>query len=181
MQEYEVGKLYPMTVEDGNAILRQMGIMALMAKGIPDETRGRRYLGKSPDKWEFWMTSGQKVDFSVSLTGNMSCDHFIASVSQKSDKHRPIPQFEYVPTECIKPGCYNLVAPIGTEPISGHFKNYRATGACQKGHNGYHCQKCNAPHSYVSNVGKKHLKSNCGSSETKLTGKLNGMKQLKLI
>jgi hypothetical protein len=89
--QYEIGERYPMTVNDGNAILRQMGMGAMMAQGKPDATRGRRYLGSEPDKWAFWMTSGQRVEVSISLTGNMYSDHFIASVTPKPDPQLPAP------------------------------------------------------------------------------------------
>lgn len=89
--QYEVGKRYPMTESDGNAILCQMGMGAMLAQGKPDVTRGRRYLGSEPDKWAFWMTSGQRVEISISLTGNINSDHFIASVTPKPDPQRPSP------------------------------------------------------------------------------------------
>lgn len=78
-----------MTENEGNAILRRMGFMAAMAKGKPDATRGRQYLSKNPDKWAFWMTSGQRVDLSVSMTGNVNSDHFIASVTRDADPNLP--------------------------------------------------------------------------------------------
>lgn len=62
----------------------------------------------------------------------------------------------YAPTPCIHPECDNIVAPSGIKPREGHFKNYRGTGACQKGHNSYYCTKCKSPHSFVSEIGKKH-------------------------
>ncbi len=65
----------------------------------------------------------------------------------------------YQAAKCIKPDCPNLVAPAGKEPQEGHFKNYRGTGACQKGHNSYQCPQCKAPHSYASGIGKKHLEN----------------------
>jgi hypothetical protein len=64
----------------------------------------------------------------------------------------------YEPTKCIKPDCENLVAPPGITPREGHYKNYRGTGACQKGHNGYQCSKCGRPHSYASKIGQQHYK-----------------------
>lgn len=64
----------------------------------------------------------------------------------------------YKSTKCIKPDCENMVAPIGIKPQGEDFKNYRGTGACQQGHNGYKCSKCDAPHSYASGIGKEHLK-----------------------
>jgi len=63
----------------------------------------------------------------------------------------------YEPAVCIKPGCENLVAPVGITPREGHFKNYRGTGACQQGHNSYWCEKCKVPHSYTSKTGIAHL------------------------
>jgi hypothetical protein len=62
----------------------------------------------------------------------------------------------YEPTECIHPECHNLVAPPGIKPREGHYKNYRGTGACRKGHNAYHCTKCGQPHSFVSKIGQAH-------------------------
>lgn len=65
---------------------------------------------------------------------------------------------EYTPTKCIKPDCENLVAPPGISPREGHYKNYRGTGACQKGHNAYRCSRCGVPHSYASKIGQQHYK-----------------------
>lgn len=62
----------------------------------------------------------------------------------------------YIPTKCIHPKCENLVSPVGIQPREGHFKNYRGTGACQRGHNAYLCSKCNAPHNYATKIGKAH-------------------------
>jgi len=89
--EYKIGKRYPMSVDDGNVILRQMGMGAVLVQGKPDATRGRRYLGKAPDEWAFWMTSGQRVEVSLSMTGNMNSDHFIVSVTPEPDTQRPAP------------------------------------------------------------------------------------------
>lgn len=61
------------------------------------------------------------------------------------------------PKECIDPNCTNMVADIGVKnPPNGVYKNYRATDACQRGHNGYFCQKCKLPHSYVTKIGINH-------------------------
>jgi len=68
----------------------------------------------------------------------------------------------YVSAKCICPECYNMVAPVGVSPQNGDYKNYRGTGACQKGHNGYHCSKCNAPHSYSTKIGVSHLTNRVG-------------------
>ena len=89
--EYVVGERYPMTLADGYAILKQMGLMATMADGEPDVSRGRKFVGTFPDQWEFWMTSGQKVEVSISLTGNPTSDHFIASVGTGVDPQLPEP------------------------------------------------------------------------------------------
>lgn len=157
-QWFIVGETYPMTMQEGRNILRQAGLAAILAAGVPDVTRGRRRTGERPDAWEFWMTSGQKISFSVRLGSGVN-DHFILSVSNGPDPDRPRPQFPYEPTRCINPECYNLVAPVGTEPAPGHFKNYRGTGACRKGHNAYFCTVCKAPHSYVSGIGKEHYEA----------------------
>lgn len=149
---FEVGTLYPMTEAQGLAVLASLGLMArITARGGPDTTRGRRYLGANPDHWEFWLTSGQRVDWLFSPD-----ELLLGSISQTADSNRPPATFEYVPAKCIKPGCDNLVAPVGAAPAAGHFKNYRGTGACQKGHNGYTCSICQRPHSYTSAIGIKH-------------------------
>ncbi|NIV30360.1 MAG: hypothetical protein GWN58_12955, partial [Anaerolineae bacterium] len=43
-----------------------------------------------------------------------------------------------------------------------HYKNYRGTGACQRGHNSYFCTRCNTPHSYTSKTGKAHYERHYG-------------------
>lgn len=72
----------------------------------------------------------------------------------------------YEPTACIKPECENLVAPKGIKPRKGHAKNYRGTGACQRGHNSYYCVKCKKPHSHTSKVGKAHYEKYYGGDFT---------------
>lgn len=171
-EQFEPGKIYPMTLAEGQSILRQMGMMAIFAEGIPDTSRGRRCVSvKSANEveWEFWMSSGQKVSFSICNGVSPHRDHFIASVSREPDSKRPDAQFpqETPPApkamKCIKPDCLNMVAPVGTKkPEAGVYKNYRATGACQQGHNIYFCAECNAPHSYVSRIGKHHYGQNHG-------------------
>lgn len=89
---FEINKRYEMSLKDARAVINQMGYMAALAKGQPDISRGRRYVNNNNgDQWEFWMTSGQKVSFSVSLTGEPNSDHFIASVSDGVDYDRPGP------------------------------------------------------------------------------------------
>lgn len=133
---------------------------------------GRRYEGSDPNRWTVWTVNGQKIDVTVTPDGG-----FVAGFGE-IDPNKPEPQFSTMaalqkaarqvvdsfmqarnsPQKCIKPGCENLVAPIGTKkPEPGVFKNYAATGACQKGHNGYFCERCNRPHSYASDIGKAHL------------------------
>lgn len=68
----------------------------------------------------------------------------------------------YKPTNCIKPGCDNQVAPQGIRPRGGHFKNYRGKGACCRGHASYFCLKCKKPHSYLYKIGQKHLADHFG-------------------
>jgi len=68
----------------------------------------------------------------------------------------------YEPTECIHPECKNLVGPTGIKPREGHHKNYRGTGACRQGHNSYFCTKCQAPHSFVSKIGRRHYPEHYG-------------------
>lgn len=176
-RSFVVGQLYPVTMVECNQVLRSMGMGAMLADGVPDVTRGRRYLKGDTysAEWEFWMSSGQRVNFSVCTGRGETHDHFIASFGRGIDPNRPEPQFPdevnplremarkavasmLSPTKCIKPECVNLVAPVGTKKVQpGVCKNYRATGACQKGHNIYQCSKCEVPHSYVSGIGKAHL------------------------
>lgn len=73
---------------------------------------------------------------------------------------------EYEPAPCVHPNCDNLVAPKGIKPRDGHFKNYRATGACQRGHNSYFCTKCKGPHSHSSKTGKGHFEKHYGCDFT---------------
>jgi len=68
----------------------------------------------------------------------------------------------YEPTECVHPECENQVAPTGIKPREGHHKNYRGTGACRRGHNSYFCTKCQAPHSFVSKIGRRHYPEHYG-------------------
>lgn len=150
MMGVNVGELYQMSGVQAAGALSIMGRGRVMLKGVPDLTRGRRYLGQ--DTWEFWMTSGQKVTICFVQNGG-----FLSSVSRDADRERPKPQFPYEPTVCIKPECNNLVAPISTKPAEGHFKNYRATGACQQGHNIYSCSKCGTAHSYTTKIGIAHM------------------------
>lgn len=178
MPDYEVGKFYELTQSMADQIVKQMGMGAMMMNGNPDLSVGRRYDGANPDRWSFWTTERQKVDVSVSLRGSAG-DHFICGFGNGADPDCPEPQFTEEPNQtlealkkaakaflesrlqpkkCIKPDCENLVAPIGTKkPQPGVFKNYAATGACQKGHNSYFCIQCSRPHSYASEVGKRHM------------------------
>ena len=72
MMDVNVGELCQMSGVQAASALRIMGRGRTMLNGVPDLTRGRRYLGQ--DTWEFWMTSGQKVTVCfASEIGRASC------------------------------------------------------------------------------------------------------------
>ena len=146
---FEVGKLYPIDQLQALLAMQVLGEMRMMASGVPDLTRGRRYMGSNT--WDFWMTSGQRVSVAFIKGGGSA-----SSITSGADKERPERQFPYKPTKCIKPDCNNLVAPISTPPDDGHFKNYRSTGACEKSHSTYFCGRCGKVHSYTTRVGVAH-------------------------
>jgi len=97
---------------------------------------------------------------------------FRKQLSARKQQIRARVSATYEPTKCIHPKCGNLVAPPGIEPREGHFRNYRGTGACQKGHNAYFCTRCHEPHSFASKIGQQHYQKYYGKDfdGTDMTG-----------
>ena len=108
---------------------------------------------------------GSGVDGSAAAIAEVMA-HFDPEVRAQlnviKSKAKEIARKKYEPTECIHPECHSLVAPPGIEPREGHFKNYRGTGACCRGHNSYFCTKCNRPHSHASKIGRQHYPGHYG-------------------
>jgi len=104
------------------------------------------------------LSTGQKEASSAAIMEVMA--HFDSGIRKKLNRIKREAKAKvhetYEPAECICPTCDNLVAPKGIKPREGHFRNYRGTGACCRGHASYFCTKCNRPHSHASKIGKKH-------------------------
>lgn len=160
---YTAGSIYPLTVPHWLEITRQMGLGAMLITGQPDYSRGRRCVkaDQYAADWEIWTTTGHKVSVSISTGPGPERAYFLASCSNDPDDDRPKPQFAIPdlpgqkPQKCIHPHCTRLVVASGPATDEA-VANYRNTGACQKGHNGYYCEKCKRPHSYASQLGKNH-------------------------